>query len=356
MAWEQTEMPVKMKKPERKRQKKRGCLVGIAAAVLIVAIALLASNCASAPKGMNWPSSGLAAQLPKPKSDKGEIHTNDEEALWIDIANVSESDFTNYIEQCKEKGFEVDAKSSTLSYQAYSKDGYELNLSFYSDVMSIRLDAPVEMGTLSWPESGPGALAPAPKSSKGKAITDSSSTYSAYIGDTTQEDYSAYVDACIAAGFNVDHSRGDDAFTAKDANGASISTNFKGFNTMQVTVYGADDETETKTESEPSAEDQSVPEPDPAPSTDASNGGSSDFRAMADEYEAFIDQYVDFMKTYQSSSNTAAMLVDYTNMMKQYSDWAAKMEGVDESTLSAEDSAYWLEVQGRVLQKLAEVQ
>ena len=349
MAWEQTEMPAKVQKPPRKNGKKRGCLIIIVAIFIIALIGSLVSRCAAEPKRMDWPSSGLATQLPKPKSSKGEIHTNSDESLWIDVANVSESDFANYVEQCKEKGFTVDAKSDTSGYMAYSKEGHKLDLSCYSDEMSIHLDAPIEMSTLSWPASGPGALAPAPKSNKGKTVTDSSSTYSAYVGGTTHDDYAAYVDACIAAGFNIDYSRGDDAFSAKHANGASVNVIFEGFKTMQVTVHGPDSETEpvaTPTETEPTT---------PEPVTPADTG-SSDFRAMVDEYEAFMNQYVDFMTTYQNSDNTAAMLIDYTKMMKQYSEWTDKMNNLDSSTLSAEDSAYWLEVQGRVLQRLAEVQ
>lgn len=354
MAWEQTEMPAKAQKTPRKKGKERGCLIVIAVIVAITAAALLVTRCASAPKGIDWPSSGLATQLPKPKSTKGEIHTNDEESLWIDIANFSESDFADYVEQCKEKGFTVDAKSGTTSYKAYSEDGHKLDLSFYSDEMSIRLDAPIKMGTLIWPMSGPGAIAPAPKSTKGKTATDSSSTYSAYIGDTSEEEYIAYVDACITAGFNVDYSRGNDGFNAKNTDGASINVSFEGFNTMKVTVYGPDDQ--TATEPAPAPSEPEPAEPEATPSTDAGGNGSSDFRAMADEYEAFMNQYVDFMKTYQNSDNTAAMLIDYTKMMKQYAEWTSKMGELDENTLSAEDAAYWVEVQGRVAQRLLEVQ
>lgn len=50
------------------------------------------------------------------------------------------------------------------------------------------------------------------------------------------------------------------------------------------------------------------------------------------------------------------MLADYGSMMQQHSDWSQKFDDVDESALSAEDQAYYLEVQGRVLQKLSEIQ
>lgn len=69
-----------------------------------------------------------------------------------------------------------------------------------------------------------------------------------------------------------------------------------------------------------------------------------------------MDGYVEFMKKYEDSDDTTSILADYGSMMQQYSDWSQKFDDVDESTLSAEGQAYYLEVQGRVLQKLSEVQ
>ena len=75
-----------------------------------------------------------------------------------------------------------------------------------------------------------------------------------------------------------------------------------------------------------------------------------------DSYEKFFDQYVDFMKKYKDSNYSADMLADYTKMMQQYSDTMTKMDSIDQSTLSSADDAYYLEVLGRVTQKLASVQ
>ena len=48
------------------------------------------------------------------------------------------------------------------------------------------------------------------------------------------------------------------------------------------------------------------------------------------------------------------MTADYANLVQQELDWASKIDGIDESTLSPADDAYYLEVQGRVLKKLGE--
>lgn len=69
-----------------------------------------------------------------------------------------------------------------------------------------------------------------------------------------------------------------------------------------------------------------------------------------------MNSYVEFMKKYEDSDDATSMLADYGSMMQQYSDWSKKFDDVDESSLSADDQAYYLEVQGRVAQKLSEVQ
>lgn len=100
-----------------------------------------------------------------------------------------------------------------------------------------------------------------------------------------------------------------------------------------------------------SSTDSSADSPEDTPAA-----SSSDFRALMDGYEQFMNSYVEFMKKYEDSDDTTSMLADYGSMMQQYSDWSKKFDDVDESSLSADDQAYYLEVQGRVAQKQSEIQ
>ena len=75
-----------------------------------------------------------------------------------------------------------------------------------------------------------------------------------------------------------------------------------------------------------------------------------------DGYEQFMNSYVEFMKKHEDSDDTTSMFADYGSMMQQYSDWSKKFDDVDESSLPADGQAYYLEVQGRVAQKLSEIQ
>lgn len=75
-----------------------------------------------------------------------------------------------------------------------------------------------------------------------------------------------------------------------------------------------------------------------------------------DSYEAFMNEYVDFMIKYKDSDNAVSMLADYSSMMSRYADMMETIDAIDEGSLSAADDAYYLQVQSRVLQRLSEVQ
>ena len=45
--------------------------------------------------------------LPKPPAYGGEIHTNSAEDLWIDIDDISDKQYADYIEACSAEDFIV---------------------------------------------------------------------------------------------------------------------------------------------------------------------------------------------------------------------------------------------------------
>ena len=89
-----------------------------------------------------------------------------------------------------------------------------------------------------------------------------------------------------------------------------------------------------------------------APAEGASDGVSPDVREALDSYEAFIDEYIDFMQRYKDSGNTTAMLNDYLSYLQRYSDFVAKVDAMKTDNMSNADLAYYLEVTARVSQKL----
>ena len=87
-----------------------------------------------------------------------------------------------------------------------------------------------------------------------------------------------------------------------------------------------------------------------------SSAASSDFVALMDSYEAFFDEYVDFMKNYDEDNMTdLGAYGKYASLMTQYADVMEKLDAIDEEELTAEEDAYYIEVMARINKKLLEV-
>lgn len=338
-------------------KKRRGCFIAAAVVVALVVVAGI-SRCAGGESGstLEWPSSGLAAMLPMPDSNKGSVIINDNEKFSASVGAYTQEKFDAYVAQCQEKGFSVEASADTDEFDAYTEDGHHLTLQFYDSLenMDIELVAPIEMATIAWPTSGAGALAPAPVSTTGKIESDSSGFFQAYIGETSVDDFAAYVDACIAAGFSVDYNKADESFYANNADGVGITVNYLGNNTMEIIVNAPDDAGDA-TDAAPESAESSETSEEPAPTTDP-GGIDPNFKATMDGYEAFMNEYVDFMNTYNSDpNNVVSMLTQYNEMMQEYSDYMSTIGSIDESALSGADLQYYLDVTSRVNQRLLEV-
>lgn len=137
--------------------------------VVIAAIAVTVSVSGNKSEKIKWDDMILSEQLPEPPKNKGEIHENTAEKLWVDINKISDKQYNDYTEACKAKGFTVDPESDSTSYGAYNSEGYKLSLSHYGseDEMKIELEKPIEMSSIAWPTSKAGKQLPAPKSTKG---------------------------------------------------------------------------------------------------------------------------------------------------------------------------------------------
>ena len=89
---------------------------------------------------------------------------------------------------------------------------------------------------------------------------------------------------------------------------------------------------------------------------DNAAGVSPDLKAFLDSYEAFVDEYVDFMNGYyKNPGNVISMLDDYTKIMDKYADFMEKLDKYDSSTMNAADCAYYLKVIARVEKKMLSI-
>ena len=230
------------------KEKKNGIRVLAAVVAFVLFIPYFNLSNAADNKGtpFEWNDIVLSEMLPTPDSTVGEIHSNSQTELMLDVHGISEAQFNDYINACKENGFTIEADLSGISFTAYNQAGYKLSLSYYesSSELSINIDAPMEMSQIQWPNSEVAKLLPVPKSTIGSVSWENSGGFVIYIGNTTKAEYNEYVNACSAKGFNVDYNKGDDYYYADNSDGYHISLRYEGNNVMWIRA----DEPENKTD------------------------------------------------------------------------------------------------------------
>ena len=327
---------------------------------------------------LEWPSTGLAAMLPEPDSKYGKVISNSSDYLSIDVERYSTSQFEDYISQCKDLGFTIEGKKSSSGYDSFNDEGYDLSLQYYDlrqGEMSISLRSPIEMANITWPDFGPGALLPAPKSLKGKIYRESSTEFNVYIGDTTKEDFNEYINQCKARGFTENYNKSDEKYEAENSDGYQLSIYYEGFNIIEIRIEAPEEADLSSKSSSSSNADIAVPTETPVPtdtpipvdtpsSLDDSlsieevssvPGIGREFKEFVDSYEAFYDEYVEFLSTYDSSD--FSMLAQYTEMMSRLAEFDQKAEAYqDDSDLTPEELKYFMDANARIEQKLLSVE
>ena len=138
---------------ENKKEKKKGGLIKkviIGIVIIIVAVVVL-SRCAACGQSnssltdetmgqIKWPNSSIAKLLPVPKSLIGSIDYDSEDSLDVDI-QTSKSDYQEYVNECKNKGFTVDYTSYGDSYSASDSNGNEISLRYDEDENTMSITA-----------------------------------------------------------------------------------------------------------------------------------------------------------------------------------------------------------------------
>ena len=106
----------------------------------------------------------------------------------------------------------------------------------------------------------------------------------------------------------------------------------------------------------PAATEAPAPSPTQPPETSAAGEDEirPEVREFLDAYEACMDEYVAFMAKYAKADpqNMASMLGDYYAILARYTEFSAKIDALDQSQLTRAELAYYIEVTGRVSQKL----
>ena len=80
--------------------------------------------------------------------------------------------------------------------------------------------------------------------------------------------------------------------------------------------------------------------------------GTVSWKQWLQEYEEWVDSYVDFMKRYDPSD--LSMLTEYMELLEKMGEWAEKADEVADS-VALEDLAEWMAAYTRIIAKLSEI-
>lgn len=328
--------------------------------VLIAVIGVIGSIGGSGEK-IKWSEMELGNILPEPPSNKGTLHENSAEQFWVSLYDVSDADYNDYLNDCIDMGFTVDANKDSNSYKAYNSEGYCLDMRHIGKNLSIDLKVPMALGSITWPTSTAGNQLPTPKSTTGKFSFEHEDSFFVYVGNMSKADYDEYVAACSEKGFNVDYNKGNTYYYADNSEGWHVSLKYEGNSVMSIRINAPDEEENsettkpeesTKPEETIKTEENTKPEEN---NNDKNNTGlDPDFKAAMDSYEKFMDKYVAFMKKYSNNPSDVGLLVDYAKFMSDYADFVEDFEKWGDADLNTEETKYYIEVQSRVTQKLLE--
>ncbi len=101
---------------------------------------------------------------------------------------------------------------------------------------------PKPLTEIDFPTAGVGALLPLPESNMGEVNWNHYDSFSMYVGNTTYDDYSIYINKCMEAGFNINFHQYEDSFSAYDSNGNDLNIDFRGNDIMEVYIHTTDRE------------------------------------------------------------------------------------------------------------------
>lgn len=192
----------------------------------------------------DWPDSGLAKIVPEPTIKKGKINNDNDTFFDFYLYKTTVDDFLEYVNACKESGYtDVEKETGTL-YQAYNEDGdryvdieyYEHNSEIY-----VVVRTPEEWNDIRWPKSELAGTIPVPKELYGKITWDYSDSLDVDIANISENEFNDYIDECIKAGYDIDYSRDETSFSAKNKDGNELDIWYRHFDVMNIDLESDDE-------------------------------------------------------------------------------------------------------------------
>lgn len=236
-----------------------------------------------------------------------------------------------------------------------------------------------------WPDSELASMIPKPDSKYGKVSIESESSFLIDIYDISSNQYEDYIDACKNSGFTVDYNKFDGFYSAdneagyslnlsyddedeelsislfapiddqdiseEDMNNDDTSTEDNGIDTAQSETADDDKQEENEDESTEASEAESSEESNDG---DLIDGMRPEFKEAMDSYEAFYEEYCEIVKQYNNNPSDLGLLGKYTELMSKAMGVDEKFKAWDEREMNAAEAKYYIEVSGRVAEKMIE--
>lgn len=218
-----------------------------------------------------------------------------------------------------------------------------------------------EIENIVWSEYNLSDMLPEPKTLKGVLKYDTSSSLSLDIVGVDKNEYKQYVNACKDKGFIIDINNYSNSFSAKNDEGYDLFLNYNEDDekySISLSKYNNEQSNESTDSNKNDNDDNksSDNESNDNESTTTSTGLRSEFKNAMDSYEAFIDEYVDLVKNYNSDPTNMTLLSKYTSYLEKYSKYSDDFDKWNDNDLNNEELKYYMEVQSRTIKKLSEIQ
>ena len=233
---------------------------------------------------------------------------------------------------------------------------------------------------IKWPNSELASLLPVPESLIGEIDLETASSFWVTIANVSKQQFNDYVEDCKNCGFTEDYRNYDDWYIAKNKDGYRVSITYternkemsinlsspsksKDDNSTSESSESSDDDSDNSgdTSSDNSSEDSgssdtssSTPEESSDNKSDSVLGNiiRPDIKEAIDSYEAFMDEYIAFMKKYRNSDDPFAMLGDYLKYLEKLNEVNEKFDAIQDKELTDAEALYYSEVSLRVSKKL----
>lgn len=223
---------------------------------------------------------------------------------------------------------------------------------------------------------------PVPESKKLEIHTNTSKELWIDVVDTDEEAYYEYIEACKEAGYTVAVEENSIGYEACNAEGYYLRlTKYSSTEEMSIHLETPgmleypDETKESEAESAPDKAVAAEPETTEVPATTevpevteppvsvelpeiAEDFIDPEFKKMMDEFEAFFDEYAEFVNRMNNADTMEALelMTAYTEYLEKYSSVMEKMEAIDEDELTTAEALYYAEVTGRIYLKLAKME